>query len=143
MAVYEEALASNFLRNHERVKTIEPARCPSYSMWPGSQFATELEVKTAAMALQTVRPDATGVAIDDTLHGCQADAGTDEFILVVQALEGPEQLVRIGHIETYAVIAYVEAAFAMLQFGPYANVGNSFLGCELPRVADKILHHYL
>ena len=44
------------------------------------------------------------MAMHDALYGGQPDANAGEFILSVQALEGLEQPVRVGHIEAGTVI---------------------------------------
>jgi hypothetical protein len=46
------------------------------------------------------------VALDDLLHGRQADAGSLELISRVKPLEHAEQLAGIRHIEAGAVIAH-------------------------------------
>src|SRR3954467_2291057 len=51
-------------------------------------------------------PDLPTVARDDAADGGQADAGAGEFAGGVEALEGPEQLGGVGHVEPGAVVAH-------------------------------------
>jgi hypothetical protein len=44
------------------------------------------------------------VPLDDAADGGQADAGAFEFVVPVQALEHPEQLAGIAHVEADAVV---------------------------------------
>ena len=57
------------------------------------------EVERRAFAQHRFGPDAALVARDDAPHRGQPDAGAREFRLGVQALEGAEQLARVGHVE--------------------------------------------
>src|SRR5438445_8271303 len=64
----------------------------------------QAEEKRCPMARLGVHPDLAVVPAEDPLHDGQADARAGELALVMQALEGAEQPVRIGHVEAYAVV---------------------------------------
>jgi hypothetical protein len=52
-------------------------------------------------------PHPATVPVDDALHRGQSYPRTLEFTSAVQALEGSEEFVSIGHVEPYAVVPYV------------------------------------
>ena len=80
------------------------------------------------------------MADHDPLHGRQADAGAFEVVRRVQALEGAEQLVRVGHVEARAVVARRRTRCPP-PFEPAVDLdaGASPLAGELPGVAHQVL----
>src|SRR5688572_25799582 len=66
-------------------------------------------------------PDASAVSCDDPLHGRQADPAALEFIGSMQALERPEQLRRMAHIEAHTVVANVIDILAWSRLVPHFN----------------------
>src|SRR3990170_8578457 len=98
----------------------------------------ESEEERGALALRRVPPDAPAMAVDDALHGRQADARPRELLLRMQPLESTEQLVRVRHIEAYPVVANeVGRALAVPQ-APDLDARMLRLGGELPGVGDQV-----
>ncbi|VCU71971.1 hypothetical protein PIGHUM_04063 [Pigmentiphaga humi] len=64
------------------------------------------------------------MALDDTAHVGQSDAGAFEFFHAMQALEHAEQLADIFHVETYAVVAYMHHMPAVARFGADLDDGG-------------------
>ena len=66
-------------------------------------------------------PDAAAVAVHDALDRGQADARARKLRGFVQALKGPEQLVRIGQVKTRAVIPDKENGLSFLVYPAELN----------------------
>src|SRR4026209_2045173 len=60
--------------------------------------------KCCALIYRAPRPDAPAVPVNDALHRCEPNACAWKFRHRMKALESPEQLTCIGHIEACAVI---------------------------------------
>src|SRR5207342_3429832 len=71
----------------------------------GGRRRGQVEMERAALAGLGFCPDATAMAFDDALHDRKADAVASALVDPVQAVEWLEQLVRITHVETGAVVA--------------------------------------
>src|SRR3989338_6006630 len=70
--------------------------------------AGQREVEHRALARGGFGADAAAVALDDTPHRGQANAGAFELAGHVQALERFEELVGVLHVEAAAVVADIE-----------------------------------
>src|SRR6185436_15302096 len=101
---------------------------------PSSSSAAQGEVERRASALGALGPDAAAVAVDDPLHGGQADAGALELGGGVQALEGGEQLLGVDHVEAGPVVADEEHPLALVALAllPHLAAGGRLLAGELP-----------
>src|SRR5438105_10385436 len=64
----------------------------------------QAEEERCPVAGHRVHPDLPPVPAEDALHDGQPDARARELALVMQALEGTEQAVRIGHVEAHPVV---------------------------------------
>src|SRR5881409_1365174 len=100
----------------------------------------EIEEEGRAVARLGVHPDPAVVAVEDALHDRQADAGASELALVMQALEGTEQAVGIGHVEADAVVG--DEAILLAVVLDHADTDHRLVGLagELPRVLQQVLH---
>ena len=78
----------------------------------GAHGGAQGEEEGRALAGPAFGPDAAAVAGDHALHGGEADARALELGGVVQALEGAEELVGVGHVEARAVVADEEDGLA-------------------------------
>src|SRR5689334_12347616 len=72
----------------------------------------ESEREGRAFALPGLGPHPAIVPLDDAADVGQADAGSLEVFHTVQALEYAEQLVHVVHVETGAIVGYMEYGFA-------------------------------
>ena len=70
------------------------------------------EVERRAPIDRRFRPDPPAVTLNDALDDRQADAGALEILRAMQPLEHAEQLVGVAHVETGAIVANKEHAFA-------------------------------
>src|SRR5215212_772516 len=78
----------------------------------------------------------------DTLYCSQANTRARELVCPVQALEGAEELVGIGHVETHSVVSHEvrRCAFELCEAELYAC--SRLIARELPRVAQEVLQHH-
>src|SRR4051794_31911983 len=83
-------------------------------------------------------PDAAAVAMDDPLYRRQADPGALELGLVVEPLEGTEQLVGVRHVESRAVVADEVGARPVVLRSPDLDHRVWGLGGELPGVSQQV-----
>ena len=96
------------------------------------------EVKACALAYLPFCPDAPTVPLDDACHGGQANAGAGEFRRTVQAAEGPEQELGIGHVEAGAVVPHEELLLAIHGAGAEFDAGPSRSPGEFPGVPEQV-----
>ena len=78
------------------------------------------------------------MAVDDTLHGRQADAGSRKIPGVMQPLKRQKQLVGIGHVKAGAVIAHEINRFALLLFDTELDAGFRDPSRIFSGVADEV-----
>src|SRR5690606_22835761 len=71
------------------------------------------EMEGSTVAGFGLGPDPAAVARQDAAHAGQADAGARVLAGLVQALEHPEQLAGVGHVEADAVVADGEMVAAV------------------------------
>src|SRR3989442_1147608 len=77
---------------------------------------------------------------NDPLHGGKSDAGPRELVIGVEALEGAEQLVRVGRIKSRPVIPDKTGYLAFLGLGEAKlDFGIDAVASEFPRVADQVV----
>ena len=69
----------------------------------------QVKVKRGSLAHRTLSPDTTDVAVDNSLHGCEAEAGSRKFVFQVEALEGAEQSVGVSHIASSTAAGALDA----------------------------------
>src|SRR5690606_12766381 len=95
----------------------EPARqpFPSVHYWPlkfmpchGRPGLGQGEVKRRALARFGFGPDPAAMALDNAPGRGQARAAAFEFVVPVQALEDPEELLRKTHVESGPIVPDVE-----------------------------------
>src|SRR6185369_16546083 len=73
--------------------------------WSSMRGTFRRKVECRALIHRGFGPDTAAVALDDTLHDCQTDAGTCEILCAMQPLKHVEQLVGILHVEADTVVA--------------------------------------
>ena len=78
------------------------------------------------------------MAIDDSLHGRQADARARELAGGMQPLEDAEQFVRISHVEPGPIIAHEECS-VRCKCRTDLNSGLRQFAGEFPGIAQQIL----
>src|ERR1017187_9921247 len=101
-------------------------------------WSPKCEVERRAPVHLRFGPDAPAVAVNDALHGGQADAGAWKFGRPVQALKGSEQRTSVCHIEAGAVVAHIKRGLA---FGLRPTDFNPRFGLfarELGGVAQQV-----
>src|SRR6059058_1370733 len=76
------------------------------------------EVEGRPLVHSPFGPDSSAVAVDDTLHGGEADARAFELFTAVETLERAEQLAGVRHVESRAVVADEIDCLATLLFLP-------------------------
>src|SRR5262249_53972859 len=84
-------------------------------------------------------PHAATVTLDDALHGSQADTRPFELLVAVKALKDTEQLGRIGHIETHALVTDVVDGASIRIRATELDVGTRLVARELPGVSHQIV----
>src|SRR6185312_14814788 len=124
------------------------ARCATLSCsWPGLSVACpghvggrQRDMKPCALVRLGLGPDPAAVTRDDAPHVGQADAVAGKFRGAMQALEYPEQLVRVLHVETGAIVGHREFIIAAAPL-PCAHLDPRHLALAgvLDRVAEQIL----
>src|SRR5580698_2104384 len=103
-------------------------------------FRAEGEVEGGTAVDGALCPGAAAVAFDDPLDADQAGACAGKFDGGVQSLEGLEQLVHIGRIEAYAVVAHITADRRLIVGGGgELDAGVVAPGGELPGILDQVL----
>src|SRR5688500_1210337 len=73
---------------------------------PSCARPAQREREGSPLPHHALRPHPSAQPVDDALHRRQPDAGPRELAGEVEALERPEQPVRVGHVETGAVVAH-------------------------------------
>src|SRR4051812_9315998 len=86
-------------------------RLPSSRVWlprAARQFFVDrrqIEIECGAFAQFSLDPNSATMLVDDALDRRQADPSAFEFFPPVKALEHAEQLARVLHVESDAIIA--------------------------------------
>ncbi len=79
------------------------------------------------------------MAVDDPADRGQTDARAGKLVPGVQALESAEELPRIGHIETDAVVADEEGPSAVDVRRAKFDPGLRASGRELPGIVEEVV----
>src|SRR5215470_4332417 len=93
------------------------------------------EVKGGSLTETAFGPDAPAVPVNDALDRRQTDPGARELGGGVEALERPEELVRVGHVEADAVVANEEVP---VLGAAELDLADRLLPGELPRVLEEV-----
>jgi hypothetical protein len=98
------------------------------------------DVEGRALSYCAFRPDFAVVSVDDAVGYAEPDAGAGIFFFGVEALEGDEEFVGIGHVKANAIVFYGEGYVVcrLLLFGNCDAWCGAFTG-ELPGVADDVV----
>src|SRR5262245_55530601 len=98
----------------------------------------EREGDCGAATNRAVCPDASSVAVDDSLHDCKTQPRSFELIHGVTTLEDAEQLVRITHVEPNAVVFNVKNILIVFDLRSCFDDGRVLVPSEFQRVRIKI-----
>ena len=90
------------------------------------------------MPQDTLAPNLAAVAVNDPLYGGQAHAVAGELPLRVEALERPEQLRDVGHVEAGPVVPHEEGRRPLVPLPSHHDGRGRLLRGELPRVAEEV-----
>jgi hypothetical protein len=94
------------------------------------------------LAHRTFSPDTTTVPVNNSLHGCQSDAGPRKLVLQVETLEGAEKPVGVSHIESSTVVAYkIFNRFTSRVYDPEFYSGEIYEACELPSIPHQVFQN--
>src|ERR1700704_2674667 len=83
-------------------------------------------------------PDTPAVAMNNSLHDRQANAGAFELVCAMQSLEHAEELVLILHVKTCSVVANEIDLLAVLLSRADIDNRRFSLSCILNRVRKQI-----
>ena len=99
--------------------------------------ALQRKVKRRPFTHGALRPDATAVAMDDPLDGCQPHARSGEFAIGMQPLEGAEQFRCVGHVKAGARCRGEKDRPLVLGGAKLDDPFGAF-GSELARISQEI-----
>src|SRR6185436_18210009 len=85
-------------------------------------------------------PDASAMALHDALRVGEAYAGALELAFGMQALEDPEQLARVLHVEADTIVLYPDHGFASCAGGVYLDHRLGASCRVLDRIVEEVLH---
>ena len=88
-------------------------------------------------------PDSAAMPVNDPLHDGKAHAGAFELFWTVHPLEGAEELARVFHIESRAVVANGENELVSLFLAADIDHGVFTFPREFDRIADEISQHLM
>jgi hypothetical protein len=106
----------------------------------GNRFA-QREIKRCAVVDGAFCPDAPTVAVNDALHGGQANARAGKLAHGMETLESAEEPVGIGRIESRAVVTHEVRQGSIATRHPKLDMRGRTLGREFPGVAQQVLQH--
>ena len=101
--------------------------------------ARDSKIENRALFDRPFSPDSAIMAVNNSLHGSEADARAFVILSRVQTLKGPKQLVYVGHIEARAVIAHEKGSLALYLLRPEFDPGRAALASEFPGIIKEIL----
>src|SRR5246127_5056641 len=81
---------------------------PGLEIWP-----SQSEINCCTSIHETLGPHGPAVAVNNSLHGGQANAGAGKFSGGMKTLKGAEEAGRIGRIETGAIVAHKIGAISV------------------------------
>src|SRR5580692_3222411 len=88
-------------------------------------------------------PHSASMLLHDALHRGQTDSGPFEVLGAMQALEDPEQLVDVLHVETDAIVPDREYELPIALPVADPNDGRSAGPGKLERIRQQILKNLL
>ena len=89
-----------------------------------------------ALARRRLRPYASAMLVDDTLHGGKPDACAGKLADIMKPLKRAEEMACVCHIEPDAIIANIKRRLAIDGLGPEFDA-RCRLGCrKLPGVGE-------
>src|SRR3990172_1040595 len=105
--------------------------------------ASKSKIKNSALVFFAFGPYRAAVPLDYPVDSREPYPRARELVLPVEALERVEELLRILHLETGAIVLHEKNRFAV----PDARGAYLYPRClpvarELPCVPDKVLHRY-
>src|SRR5258705_1696198 len=101
------------------------------------------EVEARALLRPRLGPYPAAVAQDHALHDREADAGSGDLILGMQALEHAEELRGVAHVEADAVVAHPVDVLGALRLAADLDPSRIALAAVLEGVADEVQPHLL
>jgi hypothetical protein len=99
------------------------------------------EVKGRAFRRLPFSPNASAMALDNALYGCQADAKAGEISLRVKPLEWDEKFISGRHIETRAVVPDKIDGFIINPGTPELYFRRVYFAGKFPGIPQKIIDH--
>lgn len=76
------------------------------------------------------------MALNNSFHNCEANAGSLEVLLRMQSLKRLEQLVNIGHVEPSTVVAHIKNRFVVVGGLSELDARLLMIAGEFPRIAE-------
>src|SRR5256885_11107201 len=105
---------------------------------PASLRQVQGKIKSRALPHRAFRPDTAPVPTNDAFDGGQADARALEFLVGMKALESPEELAGVSHVEARSVVSYEIGRCAVLSVDPELDPGPGALAGKFPRVPEQV-----
>ena len=93
----------------------------------------QCKIKRCSLLYRAFGPNPAAVAVNDALHGGQANTGARKFSHAMQTLERSEKFVRVGHVEAGAVVAHKVGMFAFELCRAEFDARLSAFARKLPR----------
>jgi hypothetical protein len=84
------------------------------------------------------RPNAAAVPMDDPLNRRQSHPRSREVVRVMEALEGAEEPLGVGRVESSAVVSDEIGKVPVAMRLPKLNTSGFTLGGEFPGVPDQV-----
>src|ERR1035437_8433180 len=101
-------------------------------------FAWQREIERSALVDYSLGPDAAAMTGDNALNIGQANPGSLEFLLGMQALKYAKELVGVLHVKAYSVIRNNESDFAVAFPGADLDSGHISLPGEFDSVPQQV-----
>src|SRR5581483_2915052 len=103
-----------------------------------SSLRRQREIEDGAAVDHSLGPHAPSVPLHDPLDDREADAGAFELLGAVEALEDPEELARVPHVETRPVVLDEVDRLALPATAADLDHRLGAPARELPGVADEV-----
>src|SRR5258708_21224669 len=97
------------------------------------------KVKCRASLNGPFRPNAAAVSVNDPLDRRQSHTCSREVVLVMKTLEGAEKPIRIGRVESGAVVSNVVGESAVALHPAKLDTSRLTLRGKFPRIAKQVL----
>ena len=115
-------------------------RC-SVHRWPRLRNTVQVKIKCCSLGHRAFRPNITTVPVDNSLDGCQSDAGPRKLVVRVKTLKRAKESFRVLHVESCAVVPHKEfSRFTGRGCNPEFYSSEIRPAGELPRVPHKVFH---